>query len=159
MYICQYYDNVTPSEYQPEYFIDACSDELKFVAHPLKIKVGKLETPYHTLQLKFAGLESLLNEDKDSISLQTSKLCIQPNQLFPKKHINEEKDKSENKNDNITHYEDDAGGETFESESVTEESPVIFNKITSPSAHDDQHVHAVKQFMSVFIHHLSHDIC
>lgn len=29
----------------------------------MKIKVGKLETPYHKMQLKFAGLESLMTED------------------------------------------------------------------------------------------------
>jgi hypothetical protein len=29
----------------------------------MKIKVGKLETPYHKIQLKFAGLESLMTED------------------------------------------------------------------------------------------------
>lgn len=29
----------------------------------MKIKVGKLETPYHKMQLKFAGLESLMTEN------------------------------------------------------------------------------------------------
>ena len=71
----QYFDERTPTDYEPEFFIAAKSETLKFAGNPLKIKIGKLETPFHTLQLKFAGLDALL---LDSVDQQ------QPNAVTPK---------------------------------------------------------------------------
>ncbi len=62
-HIFEYYDDCTPSEYEPEYFTSAPADILKFIKAPMKIRVGKLETPHYKLQLKFAGLESLMTQD------------------------------------------------------------------------------------------------
>jgi hypothetical protein len=43
--------------------MNADIDAMKFNAHPLKIKVAKLDTPFHSMQLRFAGLESLMAEN------------------------------------------------------------------------------------------------
>lgn len=38
---------------------------MRFSRQPLRVKIGKVETPHHKMELKFAGLESLLDEDND----------------------------------------------------------------------------------------------
>jgi len=58
----QYYDDTTPWDYEPKYFTSAPPDILKFSSKPSKLKIGKLNTPYHKLQLKFAGVDSLMQD-------------------------------------------------------------------------------------------------
>jgi hypothetical protein len=60
----------------------------------MKIKVGKLETPYHKMQLKFAGLESLMTQDlqeqliQPAISHKTPKNS--PADMKAEEQLNEE---------------------------------------------------------------------
>ena len=39
-------------------------DVLRFVAPPLKIKVGRMETPYHKMQLRYAGIDLMQEPDQ-----------------------------------------------------------------------------------------------
>jgi len=44
-----YYDEVTPIDYQPPMFRDTADVKLAFrKENPVKINVGKVETPYHS---------------------------------------------------------------------------------------------------------------
>ena len=52
-----YYDNKTPKDYQPEFFAVG-NDVIKFVSKPVKVRVGSLMTPFLSMNLKFAGLET-----------------------------------------------------------------------------------------------------
>ena len=75
---------MTPSDYEPEYFKAATtgSDDpngnlisnMRFSRQPLRVKIGKVETPHHKMELKFAGLESLLDVDDDMVGPINSKL-------------------------------------------------------------------------------------
>ncbi|ELR18181.1 uncharacterized protein ACA1_369130 [Acanthamoeba castellanii str. Neff] len=48
-----YYDKVTPVEYEPKYFKQATWEEpFVFDSSPVKIKVGEIATPYHTLSMR-----------------------------------------------------------------------------------------------------------
>lgn len=40
---------------------------MAFHRQPLRVRVGKLETPYHKMELKFAGLESLFEEELSAV--------------------------------------------------------------------------------------------
>ena len=56
--LMQYYDDITPTDYEPKYFAAARSDVLQFERNVLRVKIGKIETPSHTLNLKFAGVDT-----------------------------------------------------------------------------------------------------
>ncbi|CAM9725294.1 unnamed protein product [Scytosiphon promiscuus] len=54
-----YYDERTPPGWQPNHFREADPSELKFKnADKLKIKIGDLKTPHHTLSLVFTGYDN-----------------------------------------------------------------------------------------------------
>jgi hypothetical protein len=40
---------------------------MTFHRQPLRVKVGRLETPYHKMELKFAGLESLFEDELSAV--------------------------------------------------------------------------------------------
>ncbi|XP_032220667.2 uncharacterized protein LOC5519805 isoform X2 [Nematostella vectensis] len=47
-----YYDDVTPSSYQPPGFTEATSSAFEFADEPMNIKVGDVSTPFHTVKLR-----------------------------------------------------------------------------------------------------------
>lgn len=47
-----YYDEVTPSDYEPPGFKQTGNDFFFFVEEPLNIKVGDVSTPFHTVKLR-----------------------------------------------------------------------------------------------------------
>lgn len=64
MYVAQYHEDKTPHEYEPEFFVAAGDqDEHRFVRSPLRVKVGKLSTAFHELDLRFCGLDNLMDSD------------------------------------------------------------------------------------------------
>jgi hypothetical protein len=56
----------------------------------MKIKVGKLETPFHKMQLKFAGLESLMTEDLQEQLIQPATSHKSPKKASPVLETEEE---------------------------------------------------------------------
>ena len=52
-----YYEDITPDDYEPQYFKSAKSNILQFDKTVLRVKIGKIETPSHTLNLKFSGVD------------------------------------------------------------------------------------------------------
>ncbi|XP_031561323.1 HORMA domain-containing protein 1-like [Actinia tenebrosa] len=47
-----YYDEVTPSTYQPPGFKETTMDNFQFHEEPMNIKVGDVSTPFHTVKLR-----------------------------------------------------------------------------------------------------------
>lgn len=45
-----YYDDVTPSDYEPKGFVPADTDNFYFKGNPLTVKVGHVTTPFHSLK-------------------------------------------------------------------------------------------------------------
>lgn len=46
-----YYDNVTPQDYQPPGFKEGDSDSIEFDKEPVKLTMGEVVTPFHTLKV------------------------------------------------------------------------------------------------------------
>jgi hypothetical protein len=59
-----YYEDATPPNYEPEFFSKLADiDMLKFNGDVLRIKIGKLTTQDHSLQVRFAHVEECIFED------------------------------------------------------------------------------------------------
>ena len=75
MLFLQYYDS-TPADYEPEFFHASESDMLKFeqsgLAHMMKVKIGKLQTSSHCMDLAFAGL---LDQDLSAPKIDPPSVC------------------------------------------------------------------------------------
>jgi len=64
-----YYDDVTPPDYQPPMFKEAVDLRLGFRKEdPVKINIGKVETPYHVLNMKIqANVDSFEDDDPEEV--------------------------------------------------------------------------------------------
>jgi hypothetical protein len=68
-----YYDDVTPKDYEPQYFTAAKSNVLQFDKNVLRVKIGKIETPAHSLNLKFSGVDNI----NDSFTVPVDTLSLE----------------------------------------------------------------------------------
>uniref|UniRef100_A0A3B4AF84 HORMA domain-containing protein n=1 Tax=Periophthalmus magnuspinnatus TaxID=409849 RepID=A0A3B4AF84_9GOBI len=63
-----YYEDVTPQDYQPPGFKETDGDSMGFEREPVKLNMGEVVTPYHTLKLDMATerqrLEQVPTTDK-----------------------------------------------------------------------------------------------
>ncbi|CAN0501853.1 unnamed protein product, partial [Discosporangium mesarthrocarpum] len=54
-----YYDDRTPSDWEPRYFASADPSDLSFSRHGdhdhLRIRIGEVTTPYHSLKVRVVG--------------------------------------------------------------------------------------------------------
>jgi hypothetical protein len=80
-----YFDDVTPPDYEPEYF--AAQSEENHFRFPtnkkiLRIKVGQLNTSSHSMQLRFAHVDDTILEDPESSSEQLQMKSKIPASLF-----------------------------------------------------------------------------
>ncbi|XP_076149425.1 zebrafish testis-expressed 38 [Alosa pseudoharengus] len=50
-----YYDDVTPSDYEPPGFKEGVSDDLWFEGTAVHFRVGELQTPFHTMKVRVAA--------------------------------------------------------------------------------------------------------
>ncbi|XP_062322328.1 HORMA domain-containing protein 1 isoform X1 [Osmerus eperlanus] len=62
-----YYDNVTPEDYQPPGFKEGDSDSIEFEKEPVRLTMGEVATPFHTLKMDVTterGRLEQVDEDK-----------------------------------------------------------------------------------------------
>ncbi|XP_075937344.1 HORMA domain-containing protein 1 [Anarhichas minor] len=64
-----YYDNVTPQDYQPPGFKEADGDTLEFEKEPVKLTMGEVVTPFHTLKLDMATERQRLEQVEESVQV------------------------------------------------------------------------------------------
>ncbi|XP_034410384.1 HORMA domain-containing protein 1 isoform X2 [Cyclopterus lumpus] len=62
-----YYDDVTPQDYQPPGFKEADGDTLVFEKEPVKLTMGEVVTPFHTLKLDMATERRRLEEVEERV--------------------------------------------------------------------------------------------
>ncbi|XP_042279804.1 HORMA domain-containing protein 1 isoform X2 [Thunnus maccoyii] len=62
-----YYDDVTPQDYQPPGFKETDGDSLKFEKEPVKLTMGEVVTPFHTVKLDMATERSRLEQVEESV--------------------------------------------------------------------------------------------
>ncbi|XP_049903637.1 HORMA domain-containing protein 1 isoform X2 [Epinephelus moara] len=61
-----YYDNVTPQDYQPSGFKEADGDILEFEREPVKLTMGEVLTPFHSLKLDMGTERHRLEQVEES---------------------------------------------------------------------------------------------
>ncbi|XP_008322038.1 HORMA domain-containing protein 1 isoform X2 [Cynoglossus semilaevis] len=64
-----YYDNVTPQNYQPPGFKEADTNTLQFEMEPVKLTMGEVKTPFHTLKMDMATERHRLEEVEESVKV------------------------------------------------------------------------------------------
>ena len=67
-----YYEDITPLGWQPKFFIDATGedDDIRFKeSEPLRISLGKINTPYHSLCVKLRTQEDSIQQECKSGSV------------------------------------------------------------------------------------------
>ncbi|TNN41454.1 HORMA domain-containing protein 1 [Liparis tanakae] len=57
-----YYENVTPHDYQPPGFMEADGDTMEFEKEPVKLTMGEVVTPFHTLKMDMTTERRRLEE-------------------------------------------------------------------------------------------------
>ncbi|XP_067456619.1 HORMA domain-containing protein 1 isoform X1 [Thunnus thynnus] len=62
-----YYDDVTPQDYQPPGFKETDGDSFKFEKEPVKLTMGEVVTPFHTVKLDMATERSRLEQVEESV--------------------------------------------------------------------------------------------
>ncbi|CAM9260460.1 unnamed protein product [Ectocarpus sp. 12 AP-2014] len=75
-----YFDDRTPPGWQPDYFREADPSELAFkngksdkeIHNKLKIKIGDLQTPHHTLSLRFRGYDTQEQPHREDLDATTA---------------------------------------------------------------------------------------
>ncbi|XP_030605920.1 HORMA domain-containing protein 1 isoform X2 [Archocentrus centrarchus] len=61
-----YYDDVTPQTYQPPGFREADGDTMEFEKEPVRLTVGEVVSPYHTLKFDMATERHRLEQVEES---------------------------------------------------------------------------------------------
>ncbi|KAM9353970.1 HORMA domain-containing protein 1 [Symphorus nematophorus] len=64
-----YYDDVTPQDYQPPGFKEADGDTIVFEKEPVKLTMGEVVTPFHTLKLDMATERQRLDQVEESVHM------------------------------------------------------------------------------------------
>lgn len=76
-----YYEDETPSNYEPEFFSKLPNTDLfKFNGDVLRIKIGKLTTQDHSLQVRFAHVEECIFEDTPDRTVMPFSATSKPDQ-------------------------------------------------------------------------------
>ncbi|XP_034553037.1 HORMA domain-containing protein 1 isoform X4 [Notolabrus celidotus] len=79
-----YYENVTPQDYQPPGFKEADGDTMEFEREPVRLTMGEVVTPFHTLELDMTTerqrleqshvIEDVEKPDNESIDLDNTEI-------------------------------------------------------------------------------------
>ncbi|KAL0235057.1 hypothetical protein GEMRC1_001639 [Eukaryota sp. GEM-RC1] len=137
-----YFDDVTPADYEPVFFRSATFDEaFNYVSKPLKLEIGSVTTPYHSLGLKIKTaidnidrLESFKaqNEEGEEVSLihngkPMDQLSETTEDTSPEVTYKSQKEPEELPNEQISSQEEPEEV-TQEPEAVTQEPEHVENK-------------------------------
>ncbi|KAI3360738.1 hypothetical protein L3Q82_012971, partial [Scortum barcoo] len=97
-----YYDNVTPQDYQPPGFKEADGDTMEFEREPVKLTMGEVVTPFHTLKLDMATERQRLEQVEESIHV-TEKwvLKMEEQDVLSQSHMIEDGRQPENENTDL----------------------------------------------------------
>uniref|UniRef100_A0A674NXA5 HORMA domain containing 1 n=1 Tax=Takifugu rubripes TaxID=31033 RepID=A0A674NXA5_TAKRU len=88
-----YYEEVTPQDYQPPGFKEAEGDTLVFEKEPVKLTMGEVVTPYHTLKLGMATERHRLEQVEENVCV-TEKWVLRMT-AETQSHVVEDEERSE----------------------------------------------------------------
>ncbi|XP_026227974.1 HORMA domain-containing protein 1 isoform X2 [Anabas testudineus] len=140
-----YYDDVTPQDYQPPGFKEADGDTMEFEREPVKLTMGEVVTPFHTLKLDMATERQRLEQVEESFSV-TEKwvLKMEDDGVLSQSHVIEDVEKPDNENTDLgnTEIQMSCCQKIKSCKEVTEESNLTVNNI-KPTAMKDK---AISQY-------------
>ncbi|XP_035527546.1 HORMA domain-containing protein 1 [Morone saxatilis] len=101
-----YYENVTPQDYQPPGFKEADGDTVEFEKEPVKLTMGEVVTPFHTLKLDMATERQRLEQVEERVHV-TEKwtLKMEEDGILSQSHVIEDVEKSDNENTDLDNTE------------------------------------------------------
>ncbi|CAL1611843.1 unnamed protein product [Knipowitschia caucasica] len=97
-----YYEAVTPHDYQPPGFREADGDMMEFEREPVKLNMGEVMTPYHTLKLNMATERQRLEQVEETATVE-EKWVIRMDE--EENHETEDVEQSQSKEQDATEIE------------------------------------------------------
>ncbi|KAM7421565.1 hypothetical protein PAMA_015617 [Pampus argenteus] len=97
-----YYDDVTPQDYQPPGFKETDGDTIEFEKEPVKLTMGEVVTPFHTVKLDMATERQRLEQVEESV-VATEKwvLKMEEEGVLSQSHVIEDVENPNNNNTDV----------------------------------------------------------
>ncbi|KAM7421566.1 hypothetical protein PAMA_015617 [Pampus argenteus] len=101
-----YYDDVTPQDYQPPGFKETDGDTIEFEKEPVKLTMGEVVTPFHTVKLDMATERQRLEQVEESV-VATEKwvLKMEEEGVLSQSHVIEDVENPNNNNTDVDNTE------------------------------------------------------
>ncbi|XP_076594045.1 HORMA domain-containing protein 1 [Chaetodon auriga] len=101
-----YYDDVTPQSYQPPGFKEADGDTVEFEREPVKLTMGEVVTPFHTLKMDMTTERQRLEQVEENVHV-TEKwvLNIQEEGVLSQSRVIEDGEKPDDENTHLDNTE------------------------------------------------------
>ncbi|XP_071398023.1 HORMA domain-containing protein 1 [Centroberyx affinis] len=95
-----YYDDVTPQDYQPPGFKEGDSDIMEFEKEPVKLAMGEVVTPFHTLKVDMTTEKDRLEQVEEEPVHSRDKWALQMEEeaAVSQSHVIEDVEKPHNEN-------------------------------------------------------------
>ncbi|KAG7234014.1 hypothetical protein INR49_006260 [Caranx melampygus] len=100
-----YYDDVTPQDYQPPGFKEADGDTMEFEREPVKLTMGEVATPFHTLRLDMATERQRLEQVEESVTKEKWVLRLEEDSILSQSHVIEDMVKPDSENTDLDNTE------------------------------------------------------
>ncbi|XP_034553036.1 HORMA domain-containing protein 1 isoform X3 [Notolabrus celidotus] len=101
-----YYENVTPQDYQPPGFKEADGDTMEFEREPVRLTMGEVVTPFHTLELDMTTERQRLEQVEESLCVkQKWVLKMEEGGVFSESHVIEDVEKPDNESIDLDNTE------------------------------------------------------
>ncbi|XP_053183630.1 HORMA domain-containing protein 1 [Scomber japonicus] len=101
-----YYDDVTPQDYQPPGFKEADGDTMEFEKEPVKLTMGEVMTPFHTVKLDMATERQRLEQVEGSINeMEKWVLRMEEEGVLSQSHVIEDVENPDNRNTDLDNTE------------------------------------------------------
>ncbi|KAE8289273.1 HORMA domain-containing protein 1 [Larimichthys crocea] len=100
-----YYDDVTPQDYQPPGFKEADSNTIIFEREPVKLNMGEVVTPFHTLKLDMATERQRLEQVEESAHMTEKWVLHMEEGDLSQSHVIEDVEKPDNESTDLDNTE------------------------------------------------------
>ncbi|XP_070823009.1 HORMA domain-containing protein 1 [Chaetodon trifascialis] len=101
-----YYDEVTPQSYQPPGFKEADGDTVEFEKEPVKLTMGEVVTPFHTLKMDMTTERQRLEQVEENVHVTEKWLLnIQEEGVLSQSRVIEDGEKPDDENTHLDNTE------------------------------------------------------
>ncbi|XP_056300300.1 HORMA domain-containing protein 1 isoform X2 [Pseudoliparis swirei] len=101
-----YYENVTPQDYQPPGFMEANGDTMVFEKEPVRLTMGEVATPFHTLKMDMTTERQRLEEVEERVQgSEKWVLQMEEDGVVSKAHVIEDVKRPDNEDTDLDNTE------------------------------------------------------